>query len=121
MNLSRKQNWNEIKTNIFNYLFNWIKVSTHFSDIGEDFAIGRKFFECDENFGRFSEGKTISELFEQCSKFHPILKAMANQKTERKIASESNLHPQINFQENSRQFEIFPATCNNQAYLYILA
>ena len=58
-----------------------------------------KMFECEQNFRRFSESKTISELFEQCSKFCLILKAIVDQWTEKKITSESNLHQQINFQE----------------------
>ena len=54
------------------------------------FCNWQKMFECEQNFGRFSEGKTISELFEQCSKFLPYFKSIANQRTERKITSESN-------------------------------
>ena len=40
-----------------------------------------KTLQCEQNFGRFSQGKPTSELFEQCSNFLPILKAMANQIT----------------------------------------
>ena len=76
-----------------------------------------KMLKCEQNFGRISEGKTISELFEQCSNFRPILKAIANQKTERKIASESSLHQQTNFQQNSRHFSCNMQT-NQPIYLF---
>ena len=75
-------------------------------------------FECEQKCGQFSKGRTTSESFDKCPNFLPILKKIANQRTERKIASESNLHHQINFQENSRQFKIFPATCNKRSYLF---
>ena len=55
--------------------------------------------ECEQNLGRFFESKTISELFEQRSNFPRIFRAIANERTERKIASESNLHYQMNFQK----------------------
>ena len=41
-----------------------------------------KTLQCEQNFGRFSGSKTISDPFEECSNFVPIFKAIANQITE---------------------------------------
>ena len=37
-----------------------------------------KMLECEQNFSRFSGGKTISDPFEKCSNFVRILKAIAS-------------------------------------------
>ena len=76
-----------------------------------------KMLECEQNFGRISEGKTISELIEPCSNFCPIFKAIANQRTEKKITSESNIHYQSHVSgkmaapESVKSKDIFKKIC----------
>ena len=73
--------WMNNDQSLYDIMHIMVKLPTHI--LGWYFCNPPKTFQCEQYFGRFSGGKTTLDPFEKCLNFLPILKAIANQRTEK--------------------------------------
>ena len=72
---------NTFLKNVLGWVSNYALRCLHTRTISSLMLLPAETLQCEQNFGRFSQGKPTSELIEHCSNFLPFLKAIANQIT----------------------------------------